>query len=101
MRLSREEVLQVAELARLGLTNDEVERLRDQLSTILNHISELDQLDTNAIPPTAQVVSMINIWREDVVRPSLSVEQVLENAPRQLDHFFLVDTPFVDEEGGS
>ena len=90
MQLSLDEVDHVAALARLGLTDEERDRLRDQLSTILGHISALNRLDTEAIPPTAQVVALTNVMREDEVRPSLPREAVLANAPRQRDGFFEV-----------
>ena len=61
MPLTREEVEYVAELARLGLSDDEITRLQDQLSSILGHIEAIDRLDTNAIPPTAQVTAMTNV----------------------------------------
>lgn len=90
MQLSLDEVDHVAGLARLGLADDERERLREQLSTILGHISALNRLDTDAIPPTAQVVVLTNVMREDEVRPSLPREAVLANAPRHQDGFFEV-----------
>lgn len=90
MRLSREEVEYVASLARLGLGPDEVTTLQDQLSSILDHIAALDAIDTDAIPPTAQVVTLSNVMRDDVVAPSLPREAVLLNAPRSTDGFFEV-----------
>ena len=90
MRLTIADVEHVAALARLGLTEDEKERLRDQLSSILGHINALGELDTAAIPPTAQVVALTNVMRADEVRPSLPREAVLANAPRQADGFFEV-----------
>jgi aspartyl-tRNA(Asn)/glutamyl-tRNA(Gln) amidotransferase subunit C len=90
MRLSREEVQYVAELARLGLSDAEITRLQDQLSSILQHIAAIDRLDTDAIPPTAQVITMTNVMRADVVVDSLPREAVLENAPRQSAGFFEV-----------
>jgi aspartyl-tRNA(Asn)/glutamyl-tRNA(Gln) amidotransferase subunit C len=90
MELSLEEVDHVAGLARLGLTAEEREQLRAQLSSILGHISALNQLDTDNIPPTAQVVALTNVMRDDVVRPSLPREAILANAPRQQDGFFEV-----------
>lgn len=100
MRLTIADVEHVAALARLGLSDDEKERLRDQLSSILGHIAALEELDTAAIPPTAQVITLSNVLREDEVRPSLPREDVLRNAPRQTDGFFEVDTPLggADEE---
>jgi aspartyl-tRNA(Asn)/glutamyl-tRNA(Gln) amidotransferase subunit C len=90
MSLSREEVEAVASLARLGLSEFEVTRLQDQLSTILEHIAAINRLDTDAIPPTAQVNALSNIMRPDVVMDSLPREAVLANAPRQSDGFFEV-----------
>ena len=90
MRLSREEVEYVASLARLGLTDEEIGRMRDQLSSILDHIAAIDRLDTQAIPPTAQVTPLENVMRADEPRPSLSREAMLANAPRQSDGFFEV-----------
>jgi len=90
MRLTREEVEYVAALARLGLSEAEITRLQDQLSSILEHIAAIDKLDTEAIPPTAQVISVTNVMRPDVVTNSLPREAVLENAPRQSEGFFEV-----------
>lgn len=90
MALSRQDVEHVAALARLGLTEEEVERLREQLSTILDHIAVLDMIDTASIPPTAQVVELTNVWRDDAERASLPREAVLANAPRRTNGFFEV-----------
>lgn len=91
MKLSPEEVDHVAMLARLGLTPEERERMREQLSSILEHIGRLQELDTEAIPPTAQVITLQNVLRDDEVQPSLSVEDVLKNAPQQEDDMFKVN----------
>ena len=90
MTLSRADVEHVAALARLDLTTDEVETLREQLSSILDHIAVLDRLDTATIPPTAQVIPLTNVLRDDEERPSLPRATVLANAPRQTDGFFEV-----------
>jgi aspartyl-tRNA(Asn)/glutamyl-tRNA(Gln) amidotransferase subunit C len=90
MLLSLAEVRHVAALARLALTEDELCAMQDQLSSILEHIAELSRVDTDAIPPTAQVVALTNVFREDQVRPSLPREELLRNAPRQLEGFFEV-----------
>lgn len=92
MRLTRDDVVYVAKLARLGLSDDEVDRMRDQLSSILDHISALDELDTDAIPPTAQVIALTNVMRPDAVVASLPRDAVLANAPRHADGFFEVQT---------
>ncbi len=90
MRLTRVEVEHVAALARLGLSAEEISRLQEQLSSVLDHIAAIDRLDTGAISPTAQVVDLNNVMRDDTPRPSLPREDVLRNAPRQSDGFFEV-----------
>lgn len=91
MELDLKTVEHIAMLARLGLSDDEKERLRSQLSGILEHISQLNEVDTDDIPPTAQVIELQNILRDDVVESSLSVEDVLRNAPRTEDNFIRVN----------
>ncbi len=81
MALSREEVMHIAELAKLGLTEEEMERFRLQLSAILDYAARLQELDTSAIPPTASVLELQNVMRPDEVRPSMPREDVLANAP--------------------
>jgi aspartyl-tRNA(Asn)/glutamyl-tRNA(Gln) amidotransferase subunit C len=103
MSLTIADVEHVAALARLGLTAEEKERLRDQLSSILQHIDALSDVDTSAIPPTAQVVPLSNIMRDDIATGSLPRAKVLANAPRQRDGFFEVDAVLGgnDDEGGA
>jgi aspartyl-tRNA(Asn)/glutamyl-tRNA(Gln) amidotransferase subunit C len=103
MAVSRDEVEHVAALARLGLTDAEISSLQDELSSILGHIAALDQLDTDAIPPTAQVVNLANVFRPDRVTSSLPRDAVLANAPRRADGFFEVDAILggAGEEAGS
>jgi aspartyl-tRNA(Asn)/glutamyl-tRNA(Gln) amidotransferase subunit C len=103
MSLTLADVEHVARLARLGLSDEESERLRVELSSILEHIAVLQQIDTDLIPPTAQVNDLANVLRDDVVRPSLSQEQALVNAPRHRDGFFEVRAVMGDgeAEGGS
>jgi aspartyl-tRNA(Asn)/glutamyl-tRNA(Gln) amidotransferase subunit C len=91
VKLSLEEVDHISMLARLGLTPEERERMRDQLSSILDHVSLLSEIDTEAIPPTAQVITLQNVMRPDEVRPSLPVETVLRNAPQTEDDMFKVN----------
>ncbi len=90
MAISRDQVERVAELARLGLSDEEIDRFQQQLSQVLGHMQALDTVDTSAIPPTAQVIPLSPVMRDDVVRPSLSVEDVLRNAPRREGDFFIV-----------
>ncbi len=90
MKLSREEVLHIARLARLGLTETEVDKLREQLSNILENFEALQQVDTTDIPPTAQAIAQQNVVSDDEVAPSLPQDQVLANAPQKEGNFFRV-----------
>ncbi|MPZ12903.1 MAG: Asp-tRNA(Asn)/Glu-tRNA(Gln) amidotransferase subunit GatC [Chloroflexi bacterium] len=90
MAISREEVEHVAFLARLGLTEEETTRLQEQLSTILDYMRTINEVDTSEIPPTAQVIPLRNVMRPDEPRPSLPVEQILANAPDREDNHFRV-----------
>lgn len=91
MKLDRATVEHIAALARVGLTDDEIERMRDQLSGILDHINQLQEVDTGDIPPTAQVIQLQNVMRDDEVQPSLPRELVLLNAPRCEDGYIRVN----------
>jgi aspartyl-tRNA(Asn)/glutamyl-tRNA(Gln) amidotransferase subunit C len=88
--LSRADVEHVAHLARLGLAEDELARLEGQLNHILDQYTVLQTLDTEHIPPTAQTIELANILRDDAVRPSLSVEETLSNAPERSGGHFVV-----------
>lgn len=88
MPLSEAEVRHIARLARVGVTDEEVERLQAQLSTILEHFDLLSAIDTEGVPPTAQSFDLANVERDDVARESPSRETVLANAPK-------VDGPYV------
>ncbi|HVH63311.1 MAG TPA: Asp-tRNA(Asn)/Glu-tRNA(Gln) amidotransferase subunit GatC [Candidatus Dormibacteraeota bacterium] len=96
MPLSKDEVRHVAMLARLGLEPGDEEFYAEQLSGILGHIDRLQQLDTEAIPPTAQVVEVGHELREDEPGPSLTQDQALANAPAAVDGSFRV--PSIQEE---
>ena len=90
MKLSREEVLHIARLARLGFTKKELERFREQLSNILENFEVLQQVDTTGIPPTAQSIDLQNVMRGDKAVSSLPQSQVLANAPQKEENFFRV-----------
>jgi aspartyl-tRNA(Asn)/glutamyl-tRNA(Gln) amidotransferase subunit C len=94
--LSRSDVEHVAYLARLGLTDEELTLLEGQLNHILDQYEILAELPTDDIPPTAQTIELENILREDVIRPSLSAEDVLANAPARQGEFIVV--PSILEE---
>ena len=88
--LTTEEVQHVAELAKLGVTPEEVELFRGQLSAILDHAAILERVDTEAIPPTASVLPLCNVMRADEAGPSLSQADALANAPLAEGGYFKV-----------
>ena len=90
MKLSREEALHIALLARLGLTETELDRLREQLSNILENFEILQQVDTSDVLPTAQSIDLQNVMRVDQVAGSLSQGEVLDNAPKKDEDWFRV-----------
>jgi len=88
MNITKEEVEKVAKLARLDITPAEKDAFAKQLSQILTHVEKLKQYDTAGVEPTSTVLGQVNVFREDVVRPSLSADQALANAPeREADGF--------------
>lgn len=97
MELTREEVEHIAELAKLKLSEEEVVTFSRQLSSMLEHFQALQALDTSGIPPTAQVITLRSVMREDEVTPSLAPEQVLANAPQAEEGHFKV--PAILEQG--
>ncbi len=90
MRLSREEVLHIARLARLGLDETEIDRFSKQLSNLLEHFQVLQQVDTTGVPPTAQSITLQNVIRGDEAQASLPIDQILANAPQKEGDFFRV-----------
>lgn len=94
MELSREEVEHVARLAHLGLGEDEIIRLARDLSSIIEHVSAMQALDTEHVRPTAHVLSIENVMREDLVTDSWPPEAVLANAPQQNGNQFEVQAIF-------
>ncbi len=88
MEITQQDVEKVAQLARLAITPAEKETFAKQLSEILTHVEKLNQYDTTGIEPTATVMGQVNVFREDIVRPSLAPDQALANAPqREADGF--------------
>ena len=88
--ISREEVQQVARLARLHLTDDELERMREQLDAILAYIDKLRQLDVEGVEPTSHAVPLVDVMRDDALAPCLTQDEALANAPDRADEFFRV-----------
>ena len=91
--IDREQVLHVAKLARLRLSDDEVERMTGELSQILEHVEQMEALDLDGVEPTSHVVALENVLREDVPRDSLSRERALEGAPEAAADGFRVPSP--------
>ncbi|BCA54164.1 Aspartyl/glutamyl-tRNA amidotransferase subunit C [Nitrospira sp. KM1] len=90
MNITKQDVEKVAKLARLEVTDAEKEVFAKQLSQILSHVQTLNQYDTGNVEQTSSVPARVNVFREDEVRPSLSVEQALANAPRREANGFSV-----------
>ena len=97
MKLSREEVLHIARLARMGVTDDEVDKLREQLSDILDNFEVLQQVDTESVLPTAQSIDLNNITRDDTVAASYIPDNILSNAPRREQDYFKIHAVLEDE----
>jgi aspartyl-tRNA(Asn)/glutamyl-tRNA(Gln) amidotransferase subunit C len=91
--IDREQVLHVARLARLRLSEEEVERMAGEMSTILGHVETMNELDLEGVEPTTHVVELQNVLREDVPRECLTRERALEQAPDVADGGFRVPTP--------
>ena len=90
MAITRDEVLHVARLARLALTDEEVERLGAQLSAILEAVGKVSELDLEGVEPTSHPLDLANVWAEDEPRPSLAPDEVFANAPEREADFFKV-----------
>jgi len=91
--LTRDDVLHVARLARLELSDDEVVRMTGELAKVLEHIARIGELDLEGVPPTSHVVELGNALRPDVPRPSLDPEVALASAPAVADGGFAVPSP--------
>ena len=88
MSISRDQVLHVARLAHLDLSDEEVERLTAELGAILDAVSKVSELDLADVPPTSHPLALVNAWAEDVPRDSLALDDVFANAPaREGDSF--------------
>ena len=96
MNIDRATVIHIAELARLELTEEEIDLYAGQLSQVLSYAAELQALDTDAIPPTASVLPLSNVLRPDEARPGLPRDEALANAARVADRQFAVDAVLDD-----
>ena len=90
MALTREDVRKVALLARLELTDEEIEAQAAHINTLLEHAQILQALDVTGVEPTSHVMPIVNVLREDIVRPSLTREETLANAPEAREGCFVV-----------
>jgi aspartyl-tRNA(Asn)/glutamyl-tRNA(Gln) amidotransferase subunit C len=91
--ISRDQVLHVARLARLRIEEEEIDRISRELSSVLDHIEKISELDLDGVPPTSHVIHVENILRPDDPRPSWPAERVLESAPDPAGGGFRVPTP--------
>ena len=90
----------VADLARIALTDEEVERFTGQLRVVLDAVGKLREVDTEHISPTASVLPLENVWREDEPRAGLSLEEAMSNAPARDGDLFRVQTVIEERPGG-
>jgi aspartyl-tRNA(Asn)/glutamyl-tRNA(Gln) amidotransferase subunit C len=91
--IDREQVLHVAKLARLELTDEEIERMAGELSGILEHVDRISELDLDGVEPTSHVVALENVLRTDEPRPSWSRDEMIERAPDPASGAFRVPSP--------
>jgi aspartyl-tRNA(Asn)/glutamyl-tRNA(Gln) amidotransferase subunit C len=90
MSLTRDDVRKVSLLARLLLSEDELDKMTEQLGQIVGYVDQLSELDTDDVQPMAHAVELVNVFAEDEVRPSLPREDALANAPKRDDECFRV-----------
>jgi aspartyl-tRNA(Asn)/glutamyl-tRNA(Gln) amidotransferase subunit C len=90
MSVTVKDVEHIAKLARLEFTDEEKQKLTHQLNSILVYVEQLNKLDTENVEPLSHVIDLKNVFREDVVRPGLSPEEALKNAPAKTEKFFKV-----------
>ena len=90
MPISKEDILKVAALARLEISPEELESLHKDLTQIISYIDQIHKVNTDGIVPQSQFIKAENVFREDIVRPSLPKEKALENAPDKDDNYFRV-----------
>ena len=90
MAITRREVLHVAKLAQLELTDEEVERLTGELGAILDAVGKVAELDLADVPPTSHPLALVNVWDADEPRESLGLDEVFANAPQREDDLFRV-----------
>ena len=97
-RITRDDVAHVADLARLALSDEELELFTVQLAAVLEHADDLESLDTEGVPPTAHPLPLVNVLRDDVVHRGLDRDEVLAAAPSVEDHRFRVPPALGEEQ---
>jgi aspartyl-tRNA(Asn)/glutamyl-tRNA(Gln) amidotransferase subunit C len=90
MTITDQDTRHIAKLARLRFTDNEIEKMAKELNTILDYVHKLDELDTNKVEPLNHVIDLQNVFREDEVKPSTDVNEILKNAPSKTEQFFRV-----------
>ena len=98
-KIDQSQVIKVAKLSRLDLTEDEVQEFTGQLSAILDYVEKMNELDTTGVEPLAHCLPVSNVLREDSAKESLGTEKVLVNAPQMDDEFFKVPKILDDGSG--
>ena len=98
-KIDEAQVRNVAKLSRLNLSEEEIAQLSTQLSDILQYIEKLNELDTDSVEPLAHCLDIHNVFRADVIKQSLSVEDALANAPQKYDDYFKVPKVLDDNSG--
>lgn len=90
MKITDKDVIYIAELSRLTLTKEEINMFKSQLNAILDYVEKLNSLDTSTVEPTAHVILLKNVMRDDITEPSLHQQDAIKNAPDATDKFFRV-----------
>ena len=90
LQLGTPEIERIARLARIDVSADEAAAMAQELSAIVGFVERLSQVDIEGVPPTDQVTGLVDVWREDVVKPGLSRQELLANVPAQKDGYIVV-----------
>ncbi|MDH4128841.1 MAG: Asp-tRNA(Asn)/Glu-tRNA(Gln) amidotransferase subunit GatC [Spirochaetota bacterium] len=90
MKITLEEIEKIATLARIALSNEEKEQLSNELTNILNYVEKINELDTTNVKPTAHILDIHNVFREDVVTPGMPTDDIIKLAPKSKDNFIVV-----------
>jgi aspartyl-tRNA(Asn)/glutamyl-tRNA(Gln) amidotransferase subunit C len=101
MAITRDDVLHVAALAKLELTEEEIDRLTEQLNDILAAVGKVSELDLDDVPPTSHPLAVVNVFGADEPRPSLPLDDVFANAPEREDQYFRVPPTGAAEESSA